>query len=277
MVEKEVLQESEISQVQEVQEPVIVQSPVQETAQTNVAQSVPQQTSASKDKRKLIILIIVLVIIVAAALLASTFLLNPPQKYVFTIDGISYQSNSYAPSEFFNEFKQNTVVYISPKITGGSSQFLTNEMQLWTTVLTAKGIKTILLIRVEAPGEIAFCQTNDGNVMKSEQISFEQCNALLNNSGNAVVAIEKNASENKVLLSKNRIDVFSTGNDSLGSYVNFSVIKQMFPDAQEILDAVNIRISGVNASSGVPTNSGASTNGDASVDDSASDTNVPIN
>lgn len=215
--------------------------------ENNESQPVVEGVSSKKKKPKEnknfllfagIILVLVLVISVFFVFFYS------PYKFRFDIEGVPYLSNEYVPTEFFNEFKQNEVVYVSPIMQEGVTDSLTfNALSLWQIVLIGNNVRAVQLIRVKGvEGNFVYCYTNDGNVFVSRQVSFEECSLTLNNPQNTVVFIEQ-SKEKKVLLEKNKLSVFSP----IGavSTTNFYVMRQIFPNAKELIDIVNEKIYGI--------------------------------
>ncbi len=115
-------------------------------------------------------------------------------------------------------------------------------MNLWQIVLIGNKITPIQLIRVTENKELIYCYTNFGNVTDSNQISIEQCNSVLNNKENFVIFIEE--ANTGVFLENNRMTISSS--EVQAGQVNFTVIKEIFTNAQEILDMVNQKIYGIN-------------------------------
>lgn len=198
-----------------------------------------------KNKTNLIIIGIIIVAIIAF-FVAFTISSNPCglAKFNFTIQGIPYCSNTFTPTTFFAEFKQNDLVYVSPILDEvGAEQLTANAMNLWQIVLIGNDINAVQLIRVRTDAGISYCYTNKGDIKTAEQISIEECNTILNNPENAVVFIEEG--REKVVMDGKKIYIYSSMNE-VTSQVNFAVIKQIFPNAQTILSIVNEKIYGIN-------------------------------
>lgn len=209
--------------------------------------SVKGQKTAKKRNFNLKIAAVCIIVLVVLVAIAAMFLLPTNMyKYNFTINGVNYKSNTYTPTEFGDEFKQNTTVYVSPKlIENGADQYVANAMNLWLVILNANNIDTIQLIRTtDAQGNMLGCYTNEGDVRTSKMISTQECNAILDDSSKAFIFIEL-ASEDRVILSKNKLDIMSSKQANLGP-TNFAVMEEMFPNAKEMLDKVNQIIYNVN-------------------------------
>ncbi len=184
--------------------------------------------------------------IITIIILAIVYLFFFQNNYAFVVEsnGITYYSNEYTPTTFFEEFKQNKTIYISPLANENGFHNLTaNAMNLWLVVLTGNNISPVQLIRVESNGELMYCQTNQGDVMVSEQISAEECNAILNNPENAIVLINITG-KNEVFMQKNKI-IVNAQSESVVGQANFFVLKKGFSNAEEIVLKVNTGISNI--------------------------------
>ncbi len=217
---------------------------VEEVVETKKEAAKGHSTKKKDDLLKKIKPIYLVVLAVFVLLLVYFLFFYSPYKYGFSIEGVSYLSNNYVPTEFFNEFKQSNVVYVSPVMSEGVTDSLTfNALSLWQIVLIGNKISAVQMIRVkDADGKFAYCYTNDGNVYVSRQVSFEECSATLNDLQKTVIFIEQ-SKDTKAVLEKNRLSVFSP----IGavSTINFSVMKQIFPNAKQLIDIVNEKIYGV--------------------------------
>ncbi len=193
----------------------------------------------NSNKTKLIIasLIVILLIVIVF------FFLNQ-YKYSFVIDNVKYVSNEYTPTEFFNELKINQTIYVSPVMKeNGADPVVFNALNLWQISLIGNGITVIQLIRTTSEnGTVLYCYTNDGNVYISKQIPVQECNAIINDSNKFVILMEK-GNEKTALLSKNKLTVYSPL-DSI-NVTNFSVIKQIFPNAEELVKQFNEAVYGI--------------------------------
>lgn len=184
----------------------------------------------------LIVLIILLIVVFYINLIA------PSYTYIINRGGVTYYSNTLTPSESFNQLRQSDLVYVSPILEeSNASVFFTNAMNLWQVVLIGNNINPVQLIRVKTNNELVYCYTNFGSVHDSNQITIEACNEILNDESNFVVFI--NEGNKKVILDNNRINVYSSEGDA--AVHNFNILKEVFPNAQNILDAVNQRIYGI--------------------------------
>ena len=135
-------------------------------------------------------------------------------------------------------------MYVSPILDEtGADQLTVNAMNLWQVILIGNDINATQLIRVRVNEQISYCYTNKGDVQTAEKIGLEECNQILNNKENAVVFFENG--REKVVMNENKIWIYTSTNKVIGQ-VNFAIIKQIFPNAQSILDIVNEKIYGIN-------------------------------
>ena len=197
--------------------------------------------------QKNFLIILALFIIIVIAFIGIISVVNSScgfSKFSFTIQGIDYCSNTTVPETFFEEFEQNDLVYISPILDEvGADQLVVNAMNLWQVVLIGNEIDVVQLIRVRANDQINYCYTNEGDVKTAEQITLEECNNILNDPANAVLFLEEG--REKVVMNNKKIWIYSSTSKVVGQ-VNFAIIKQIFPNAQNILDIVNEKIYGIN-------------------------------
>lgn len=208
-----------------------------------------QKTAISKQKASqkkiplpvLAGIVVVLLIIVAFAVL----FLVPKYKYSFNISGVDFVSNEYTPSEFFSQFKDNNSFLIVVNLKDGQSNaWVVNAMNLWVVALNADHKQVQSLVRLtDSSGALKSCATNDSNLLSSRDLPLSECNAMLNTPAKAVVSITL-SNENTALMSPNKLDVFSSGADTV-SYVNYYAIKQMYSDFDRTLAIVNEKINSI--------------------------------
>lgn len=183
----------------------------------------------------------VIALVIIVILVALYFAFVPQYKYVFNVNGIPYYSNYYTPTEFSNFVKNLDVIYVSPAlIETNVNPSIVNSMNLWQVVLIMNGVDAVQLVRaVDNDGKLLYCSTNNGDPTQNVQLSIDECNNIMNN--NFVVKIETGSE--RVVLEANSITVYSSS--AIVSNVNFAVIKDIFPNAQEALDIVNEKIYGI--------------------------------
>ncbi len=201
-----------------------------------------KKKSAKKpDWRVFAVAAVVLVIVVA---LAFMFLV-PKYKYSYNISGVSYLSNEYTPSEFFNGLRETKDVYVSIDIGEQTrDQMVVNSLNLWLVALNAGQKNAVSLVRViDSNNNFAYCLTNDGNVLVTKRIESDECGAILSDASKMriIISIGK---ENAAYLSNNELKVFATGSDTI-STVNYHVIKQLYTNFDDLLLLVKDKIGGV--------------------------------
>ena len=214
-----------------------------------VKKDTKKKTTKKKNplKQKNFLIIILIVVILLVSLFVSTALTNNQcglTRFNFTIQGIPYCSNTHTPTSFLSEFAKNEVVYVSPILDEfGADQLIVNAMNLWQVVLIGNDINVTQLIRVKVDDQINYCYTNRGDVKTAEKISLEECNIIINDPKTAVVLLEDG--REKVVMDGKKIYIYSS-TSKVTSQVNFAIIKQIFPNAQSVLDIVNEKIYGIN-------------------------------
>ena len=191
-----------------------------------------------KNKLLLFGVIFILVVFILFFFFMNTY------KYSFVLGGVKFVSNEYTPTEFFNDFKTKQTVYVSPvMIDTKADPIVVNVLNLWQIVLIGNNINAIQLIRAtNENGNILYCYTNDGNVLMNKQITLNECNEIINDSKNTIILIEV-GNENKAVLSKNKLVVYSQVNSI--NATNFSIMKQIFPNTEELIRIVNESVYGL--------------------------------
>jgi hypothetical protein len=205
---------------------------------TNTESKTKETKFSQKNKLLLFGIIFALIIVVLVF-----FFINQP-KYSFVLDGVKYVSNDYTPTEFFKEFKTKQTVYVSPVMLDTKADpIVVNALNLWQIVLIGNNIGAVQLIRTtNEHGTLLHCYTNDGNVYVNKQISLQECNAIINDANNVVILLEI-GNEKKAVLSKNKLIVYSPINAI--NATNFSIMKQIFPNAEEVVRIVNESVYGL--------------------------------
>lgn len=191
------------------------------------------------DDKKAFLVIGLLVLIVVVLFYFLFF--HSPYKYSFVVDSIPYHSNYYTPTEFFNIISSEKTVFVSPVFEENNiNPSVFNAMQLWNVILNASGVQTVLLVRVSENNVLSYCRTNSGLVEVDEIISLEECNNIIS-SDKWVVLLEQGSE--RVVIEENKAIIFSSIENS--SFVSYSVIKQIFPNAESVFDMINQKIYGI--------------------------------
>lgn len=216
----------------------------QEKKQISEENNVPKKnkkfsTKSFLEKNKLIIFGVFFLIIIIVLLF---FFMNN-YKYSFVLGEVRFVSNEYTPTDFFKEFKTKTRVYVSPVMKeNGADPIVFNAMSLWQIALIGNGVEAVQLIRTtNENGNIIYCYTNDGNIYENKQITVQECNSIINDGNNFTVLMDK-GNQSAALLTKNKLIVYSPLN--VINATNFSVIKQIFPNAEELVRLVNESVYG---------------------------------
>ncbi len=162
-----------------------------------------------------------------------------PYRFSVNIDGYNYLSNEETPSVFFEQLKQENEFYISPVfVEGTTEQMVVNSSQLWIVLLNYNQVSAIQLIRVtDTTGNLNECYTNWGDTKKSEVLSAENCQNLINDANKAHIFIDKGGTEQVVLEGKNVYISYSS--TAKVSDVSLSALEQLYPDARATLERIN--------------------------------------
>lgn len=191
------------------------------------------------DKKAFVIIGIVLLIVVS---LFYFLFFYSPYKYQFDMGGVAFYSNYYTPSELGALINSKERIFVSPAlIENNASALVVNSLNLWQVVLIMNDIDAVQLVRAhDESNNLLYCYTNNGDPLVNDKLEVNECNEVINN--NFVVFIE--SGRDRVVVEENSITVYSSGN--MSSYVNFAIIKSIFPNAQEALDIVNEKIYSIN-------------------------------
>lgn len=239
MKQKEDLKKSEVQKENSVMEKEEINEKKDDFKETKKEKNNSSKKSFLQ-KNKLVVfgVIFVLVIVILFFFFMNTY------KYSFVLGGVKFVSNEYTPTEFFNDFKTKQTVYVSPvMIDTKADPIVVNVLNLWQIVLIGNGVNAIQLIRAtNENGNILYCYTNDGNVLMNKQITLNECNEIINDSKNTVILIEV-GNENKAVMSKNKLVVYSQVNSI--NATNFSIMKQIFPNTEELIRIVNESVYGL--------------------------------
>jgi len=210
-----------------------------------VAKKPTKKESFFQKNKKLVLLAGgVLVILV----LLYVFLVFLPNWYRFSykLNSLDYYSNEYTPSEFFSLIKEGSSFVVSVDlIDGNADPWNVNSLNLWLIALNADGKKAVSLVKtVDAFGNISSCITNDANVLSSRELNKEECTLLLDDSSSIKINIHKGP-QNKVIFFTNSAEVYAQRGQS-EALVNYSFIKQVYPNFDDTLAIINERINSVN-------------------------------
>jgi len=200
-----------------------------------------KKSFTNKNKAFLALALLVIVLVMVYFLFFS----QPSYRFSFDKSGVKFLSNEYTPSEFFKGMKdQNKFIVSIDLVDGNTSAWVVNSLNLWLVALNADHKETISLVKtVDAQGNILSCLTNDANVLVSRELSVQECTDLISDKNSFLVEINL-AKEDKVILSKNKLQLFASGTKTISS-VNYLAIKQMYPNFDDILAIVNGRINSV--------------------------------
>ena len=197
------------------------------------------------DKRIVFACLAVVLVLVLLYLLVFS---HPSYKFFFNINGVQYYSNEFTPSEFFSGFRGNDSFFVSIDLVEGSADsWSVNALNLWLVALNYDNKKVYSVVRtIDSSGVLKSCMTNDANILESRVISAEECSLIMDNKNNSRVLI-KFGQEDKSILSPNKVEIFSSSKKN-SSFVNYWVIKQMYPDFDSTLAKINERIGAINPS-----------------------------
>lgn len=247
MIKKKTTKKTQKNRGLKAKDAAVKKEPVskKETKEANIVRLPANRAGVkAKDSNKTQLIIGTITVIIILAIVYMLFFYQP---YTFAVqaNGITYYSNEYTPTTFFLEFNQNERIYISPTMTeSGMNNLAANAMNLWLVVLAGNNITPIQLIRVQSEdGQLEYCYTNNGDVKTSEELSKEECQAIIDNPEYAKVILETNGT-NTVYLEKNKATVNAQSFEVI-SQVNFFVMKKGFPNAEDVVLKVNTGIANI--------------------------------
>ena len=191
---------------------------------------------------KLPIYVILVFVIAVLAFVAFSGFQDP---YLVSVDGVLFKGQGASPFELIPKLAKEGKFIVSAEIYQPGkavNPLMSNASNLFVVVLIGNGKEVTQLIQaVDESGNLLFCETNFGDVKTQEQITVEQCNAMLNSSDKVVIEINfpNNELQSAVAtVSENRIVVQSNSNAAINNSA-FTVLQTMFSNAQDVLDKSN--------------------------------------
>ena len=193
--------------------------------------------------RKIAIYAVLILLIAVFALVY--FLEIPTNSSGVEVEGVVLTSTDATVVEHVKAFASNEKFFVSgivhdPVIEVDGLMF--NSIALYLVVLNGNQKEVVQLMRVvDSSNTLLYCLTNKGDLLTEETLGVEECNALIQAEGNAVVLIEipdNSLQKPKITLSGNKAII--QGN-SIGSLNNtsFTLLKAMFSNAEQVLARSN--------------------------------------
>lgn len=169
----------------------------------------------------------------------------PKQNYKYEIEqeGILFQSNYFAPSEYLNSLSAQGKFIISPQLeqSGAINSYMSQSLNIFIVILTSNSRSTVTLLRVMDKGKLAYCQTNDGNSLGDRPVDSKECKTMLGDKNSVIVLIDlpdSSLSKPRVILEENTIHIIpKTPNDAMR--VPLLVLRAMYSNSRDILDQIN--------------------------------------
>jgi len=163
----------------------------------------------------------------------------------YTQDNVLIASNHLEPKPYLEDLSNRKTFVVSPEMYESSTvnSFMGNSMNLFLVVLTGNDKNAILMARVlDEQGNFSYCKTNWGDFKTEETISKQACLDFLNSTNAVKILIEApHSSELRpfVQVSVKEIKIRPKRISDLG-LLSFSLLKEMFPNAREIVDKTNL-------------------------------------
>jgi hypothetical protein len=197
-------------------------------------QEVDKNKKTFVSNKKLLFLVTGIVVLLVLAWFFFVFLPNN-YRFSFPIDGLNYYSNYYTPSEFFGLVRDSNSVVLSIEVVDQDLDvWAVNARQLWVVGLIFDKKEVIQIVKsVDSSGNLSYCSVNDSNVLQERKLSPEECLSFVSDSNYFSINLRR-SSENKVVIEKNGVDIFSLKGESF-TWVNYSVIKNVYSNFDQIL------------------------------------------
>ncbi len=192
------------------------------------------------------IVLAVAIIIAIAALVYVNFL--PKEKaYTYSVreEGVLFASDLAPPGELLQFNAQHSTFIVSHEFREGTENLddVTNALTAFQAVLTAADKKVVTVLReTDAEGNLLGCQTNKGDRKEVFEVSAEECREILREKGVLVNIFSPDPSlkQPTVVLHREKIDVFPSSENNSSLYL--LILKSMFRNTQEVLDAINAMV-----------------------------------
>lgn len=183
------------------------------------------------------IIIIALIVVLSLALIGS-------YSFVLAEKSVVFYSNDL-PIEFGLEQiakQKNFLVAVEINESGVLNQYMANSQNLFSVVLIGNKKNAVNLLKVVSPdtGELSYCRTNLGDVQKDEELSVEECNAMINEFDGVTIQVffpDSSIGMAQVIVSDN-IELHPSDADNIG-IATFSILTKMFSNATDVVTSVN--------------------------------------
>ncbi|VVB99218.1 Uncharacterised protein [uncultured archaeon] len=166
-------------------------------------------------------------------------------KYKVERSGVEFVSNTADPGELLDSFRNAQIIVFSPQFveSGPENSYMANALTVFNSVLVAKGKKVVVVARVlDDKGNIKSCQTNYGDPKKGEELTAQDCAAMLSSGAPDPVIFfslpDSRLQKPRAVLSKGNAAVSPSSFDNV-SYTSFVFLSSLYPDAQSIIEGVN--------------------------------------
>ena len=198
--------------------------------------------------------LVTLVVIVAIALLAAFILQSQAKSFQFKAeqDGVEFYSDESDPFEHLHALKDKrdfTVVLALKEQGHEQNAIMGQALNEMAVVLTANRKDVVVLAKVYGADEqLAYCQTNKGDVRTNEPISVEECQQTLTHLNNQVLieVYQPNylLGKSRVVLEPNQIKIQPKNKTDI-TLVPHTLMTALYPNTNEIINSVNQRASDV--------------------------------
>ncbi|GEM_PF-2115822 len=203
---------------------------------------VKKDSGDSINWRQISVLVLALIVLSVVALAVLTY---SPYRFTENQSGVLFGSNDSPVKDHLKAFSENArfLVAVDFREGGGvANPYLANAASLFLVVLIGneKSVTSVYRLTDES-GNLLYCRSNLGDVLKDERLEISACQSLVSDFAGGVVEIswpDSKRSQNEVVLAGESMRIATKDFESLSS-VSFRVLTRMYPNAPQILNAVN--------------------------------------
>ncbi len=170
----------------------------------------------------------------------------PSYKYSYQIEGISLLSNTIDPKTGFQEISKKESFNLITSLNEPLTEKDTYKIKALTKllmVLSGNNKKTTLIYKIFQNNNLAYCQTNKGDVKTVEKINPKECLDL--EQKNFSIILHPLSNERKIVFTENTLQLYPEtleDFDILSSFVSvklFSNAYQILANSQAIQEAIS--------------------------------------
>jgi hypothetical protein len=189
----------------------------------------------------------IVLIFLSIGVLSWIFLFPSPQtfKYRLEYENIVFLSNQANPAVLLKQLSTKKTFIVSPTVKEDEKNLaeVNDVVVLFQAVFAGSDKNAVTLIReTDSKGKLLRCHSNLGDVHESYELMPKECLTLLKEENSVKVIIEEKSQQNqksKVIVEENKITVFPSPAPFEASRVSVTILKTMFADTEQIINAIN--------------------------------------